>query len=163
MAPLLKHLADADRSEPIRALIAHAEEYQQNPDVVAALTVIDPLLSRPERGAAFVIAANNIDSLTGTRTVVILAAGLHEPLRQQVFEGLLSTMVTGADDDKFAASVLAVVAPHLPGPSVAPAIRAARKLRARSASALALRSLAPRLSGSERDRMLREALTAALS
>ena len=159
VAPLLRQLTNGERSANVSALLAHADAYRENAAVVAALTVIAPLLAPEERAAAVDIALD-VESLAGVRTVAALAAGFHEPLRSNMFADLLRTMVTDTDEE-FAASVLAEVAPYLPEESLAPALRAARRLRSPGPSARALRSLAPRLGGADRDSALRAALSAA--
>ena len=78
-----------------------------------------------------------------------------------MFTGLLDTTVINTDDEEFAGSVLAEVAPYFPEASLAAALAAARRLRSPGPAARALRSLAPRLGRADRDSALRAALTAA--
>ncbi|SET39180.1 hypothetical protein SAMN04488546_2305 [Geodermatophilus poikilotrophus] len=161
LSSLVPHLSGDAQREQVAALLALAEERPDDPEVVAAVAGIEAHLSTDERNRAFVTAAGAATSLVGLRTRAILAARIHEPMREQVFTDLTRIIVEGADDEDFAAAVLDEVAPYVPAPYGALLIGAARRLRAPAASARGLRAVVPLAAADERDDLLRAALAAA--
>ena len=161
MSSLVPHLSGEAQREQVAALLALAEEHADDPEVVAALAEIEAHLSTDERNRAFVIAAEGATSLVGLRTVAILGARIHEPMREHVFTDLTRVMVEEANDEDFAAAVLDEVAPYVPAPYGALLVSAARRLRAPAASARGLRAVVPLAPADERDDLVRAALAAA--
>jgi hypothetical protein len=161
VSSLVPHLAGDAQREQVAALLALAEEHADDPEVVAAVAEIEAHLSTDERNRAFVIAAEAATSLVGLRTLAILAARIHEPMREHVFTDLTRIMIEGAADEDFAAAVLHELAPYVPAPYGALMVGAARRLRAPAAAARGLRAVVPLAPADERDDLVRAALAAA--
>ena len=161
VSSLVPHLAGDAQREQVAALLALAEEHADDPEVVAAVAEIEAHLSTDERNRAFVIAAEAATSLVGLRTLAILAARIHEPMREHVFTDLTHIMIEGATDEDFAAAVLHELAPYVPAPYGALMVGAARRLQAPAAAARGLRAVVPLAPAGERDDLVRAALAAA--